>query len=38
LMKFRVLKDNRPYEIRDLEGKPTGKSEAKGLILCQYHV
>jgi hypothetical protein len=35
---LRVLKEDRPYEIRDLEGKPIDKSEAKGLILSQYHV
>jgi sRNA-binding protein len=35
---LRVLKEDRPYEIRDLEGKPINKSEAKGLILSQYHV
>ena len=33
-----VLKEDRPYEIRDLEGKSIDKNEAKGLILSQYHV
>jgi len=33
-----VLKENRPYEIRDLEGKSIDKHEAKRLILSQYHV
>jgi hypothetical protein len=35
---LRVLKEDRPYEIRDLEGKSIDKNEAKGLILSQYHV
>jgi transposase len=35
---LRVLKEDRPYELRDSEGKPIDKSEAKRLILSQYHV
>ncbi len=35
---LRVLKEDRPYELRDYEGKPIDKSEAKRLILSQYHV
>lgn len=35
---LRVLKEDRPYEIRNFEGKSIDKSEAKGLILSQYHV
>ena len=35
---LRVLKDERPYEIRDLEGKSIKKDEAKRLILSQYYV
>jgi transposase len=35
---LRVLKEDRPYEIRDLEGKSIDKNEAKRLILSQYHV
>lgn len=35
---LRVLKEDRPYEIRDLEGKLIDKNDAKGLILSQYHV
>jgi transposase len=35
---LRVLKEDRPYEIRDLEGGSIDKNEAKGLILSQYHV
>jgi hypothetical protein len=35
---LRVLKEDRPYELRDAEGKPIDKSEAKKLILSQYHV
>jgi hypothetical protein len=35
---LRVLKEDRPYEIRDLEGKSIDKNEAKRIILSQYHV
>ena len=35
---LRVLKDARPYEIRNLEGKSINKNEAKELILSEYHV
>jgi transposase len=35
---LRVLKEDRPYEIRDFEGKPISKNEAKLLILSQCHV
>ena len=35
---LRVLKEDRPYEIRDIEGKLIDKNEAKRLILSQYHV
>jgi hypothetical protein len=35
---LRMLKEDRPYEIRDLEGESIYKNEAKGLILSQYHV
>ncbi len=35
---LRVLKENRPYEIRDADGKSIDKSEARRLILSQYHV
>jgi hypothetical protein len=35
---LRVLKEDRPYDIRNLEGKSIDKNEAKGLILHQYHV
>ena len=35
---LRVLKEDRPYEIRDLEGKTVDKNEAKRLILSRYHV
>jgi transposase len=35
---LRVLKEDRPYEIRDLRSKSINKNEAKGLILSQYHV
>jgi transposase len=35
---LRVLKEDRPYELRNLEGKIIDKNEAKDLILSQYHV
>ena len=35
---LRVLKEDRPYELRDPEGKLTSKDEAKKIILSQYHV
>jgi hypothetical protein len=35
---LRMLKEGRPYEIRDLEGKSINKDEAKRLILSQYYV
>jgi transposase len=35
---LRVLKEDRPYELRNVEGKPIDKNEAKKLILSQYHV
>jgi transposase len=35
---LRVLKEDRSYEIRDLDGKSIDKKEAKRLILSQYHV
>jgi len=35
---LRVLKENRSYEIRDLDGKSIDKKDAKILILSQYHV
>ena len=33
-----VLKEGRPYELRNVAGKPIDKNEAKKLILSQYHV
>ena len=33
-----VLKEDRPYELRDPEGKLISKDEAKKLILSKYHV
>ena len=33
-----VLKEDRPYELRDLEGKPISKDEARKLILSKYQV
>jgi transposase len=35
---IRVLKDKRPYELRDLEGKPIAKREAKNLITREFTV
>ena len=35
---LRVLKEDSPYELRNVEGKPIDKNEAKKLILSQYHV
>jgi transposase len=33
-----VLREGRPYELRDAEGKPISREEAKGLILSKYRV
>ena len=33
-----VLKDDRPYQLMDDEGKLIGKNEARELILSKYHV
>jgi len=33
-----VLKEDRPYELRDPEGKLTSKDEVRKLILSKYHV
>jgi len=35
---LRVLKEDRPYEIRNLEGKTINEEEARKLILSQYRV
>jgi len=35
---LRVLKEDRPYELRNIKGKPIDKKEARKLILSQYHV
>jgi hypothetical protein len=35
---FTVLKDSRPYELRDIEGNPISKDDARRLILDKYHV
>jgi hypothetical protein len=35
---IRVLKDKRPYELRDLEGRPITKREAKNLITREFTV
>jgi len=33
-----VLKEDRPYELRELDGKPISRDDAKRLILSEYHV
>jgi len=33
-----VLKVDRPYELRDIEGNPISKEHARKLILSKYHV
>jgi len=35
---FTVLREGRPYELRDTEGKPIGKAAARALILAKYRV
>lgn len=35
---FAVLKEGRPYELRDTEGKPISKDVARRLILSKYQV
>lgn len=35
---FTVLREDRPYELRDTEGKPISKMEARALILAKYQV
>jgi len=35
---LRVLKEDRPYELRDTEGKPIGRDDVRRLILSEYHV
>jgi transposase len=35
---FTVLREDRPYELRDTEGKPISKMAARALILAKYHV
>lgn len=35
---IRVLKDKRPYELRDIEGKPITRREAKIIIANEYTV
>ena len=33
-----VLKQDRPYELRDIEGNPISKKDARKLILAKYQV
>jgi len=35
---LRVLQDDRPYQLRDNEGKPISRAEARRLILINYQV
>jgi hypothetical protein len=35
---FKVLLEDRPYELRDIEGKPISREDARKLILSKYHV
>ena len=35
---LRVLKEDRPYELRDTEGKPIRRDDTRRLILSEYHV
>jgi hypothetical protein len=35
---LRVLKENSPYELRDIEGNPISKDEARRLVISKYHV
>ena len=35
---FTVLKDSRPYELRDIEGNPISKDDARRLIMSKYQV
>jgi len=35
---LRVLKQDRPYEMRDVAGSPISKNEARKLVLSEYHV
>ncbi len=35
---FTVLREDRPYELRDTEGKPISKMAAKALIMAKYQV
>ena len=35
---FRVLSEDRPYEIRDFDGRRIDRKEARKLVLAQCHV
>ncbi|MBN1369332.1 MAG: IS110 family transposase [Dehalococcoidaceae bacterium] len=35
---FAVLKEDRPYELKDIDGSPINASSARKLILANYHV
>jgi transposase len=33
-----ILKENRPYELRDVDGKPVTKRQARAICIAQYRV
>lgn len=35
---WKVLLEDKPYELRDIDGKPITRSDARRLILTKYHV
>ena len=35
---LRVLKEDSPYELRDINGNPISKKGARRLVLSKYHV
>ena len=35
---YAVLRDDRPYELRDVDGTPVDKHEARRICQEQYHV
>ena len=35
---FAVLRDNRPYQLRDLQGRPISKEDSRALILERFQV
>jgi hypothetical protein len=35
---WKVLLEDRPYELKDMQGKPITRQNARSLILTKYHV